>query len=106
MWRGGKEQPAGVAAPPAAVATLLVRSSPFRAPALSPSAPGSARQRQATTQAEAAPYVVRDRIPQRQRLDFLQSTHQQADQAAVPRLRVDALDRARPLLVDLLGLVG
>src|SRR5512147_3147617 len=49
--------------------------------------------------------VVRQRIPQRDRLDLGQATHQHTDQPATTRQRVDAFGRRGSLLVDLLGLI-
>src|SRR5262245_54010850 len=58
-----------------------------------------------SAQPPAARHVVSDGEPQGDRLDLTQAADQQADQPPVPCLRVDALDRAGPLPVDLLGLV-
>src|SRR4051812_44232976 len=70
-----------------------------------PSSPRSPCHGQPTAQADAPPHVVRDRVPQGDRLDLPQPAHQQPVKPPVARLRVAALDRARPALVDLLRLV-
>ena len=64
----------------------------------SPPAPPGARP-------HPADHVVRDRVPQGDRLDLRQATHQQAHRPPVARLRVDAFGRRRPFLVDRLGLL-
>src|SRR5512135_2707378 len=54
-------------------------------------------------QPHPAHHVVRNRIPQGDRLHLLQAPHQQPHQAPIAGLRVDALRRRGAFLVDLLG---
>src|SRR5262245_1021431 len=105
MRRRGKRRLARVASGPAMTAGLPLAFAWLEAPSPSPSTPPSAGRGQLTAPAEAPPHVVRDRVPQGDGFHFLQPAHQQAVKPSIPRLRVDALHRARPPLVDLLRLV-
>src|SRR5947209_7501291 len=105
MWRRGIADAITVVSEPAVARDWPWRFSCLGVTTLWPASPGSACHGQPTAQADAPPHVVRDRVPQGNRLHLLQPAHQQPDQPPVPRLRVAALDRARPLLVDLLRLL-
>src|SRR5437016_1659788 len=105
MRRGGKGQAAGIASGSATTSGLPLALFRLQDAARSPSSPCSDRRRRLSTQAQAPPDVVRDRVPQRDRLHLLHPAHQQPQQPPVASLRVDALYRTGPVLVDLLRLI-
>src|SRR5215212_1730791 len=71
-----------------------------------PSRPGGlsvAGARSGGEKTAGADHVVRQRMPEPDRLGLLEATHEEAQQAAVAALGVGALGRGGALLVDRLG---